>query len=76
MNLDYAYCLSIDCIHRRGCLRNLCNYSDDEIKELYTKSRFVSEIDYKKCIPNYKDINCDNDFHFLDRFRLSDGSEF
>jgi len=75
MKTDYTYCTSTDCIHRRGCKRALWNYSDDEVKELYTKSRFVDEIDYSDCIPNYSDVNCTNDFHFLDRYRLSDGSE-
>lgn len=76
MNSDYSYCVNEDtCIHRRGCRRWICNYNSDDVKELYTKNIFVDEIDHTKCIPNYKDVNCTNDFQFLDRFRLSDGSE-
>lgn len=76
MNIDYTYCLNeATCIHRRGCKRWVGNYSDDEAKELYTSSRFIDEIDENKCIPSYNDEECENDFHFLDRFRLSDGSE-
>jgi hypothetical protein len=77
MKTDYTYCANEDtCLHRRACLRWLGNYSDEEVKELYTENSFVDEVDDTKCVPNYKDINCTNDFHFLDRFRLSDGSEF
>jgi hypothetical protein len=75
MNNDYTYCLNKDetCIHRRGCKRWVGNYSDDEVRELYTENRFVSEVDETKCIPNYKDEYCENNFEFLDRFRMSDG---
>lgn len=76
MKTDYSYCLNKDtCIHRRGCKRWVGNYSDEEVKELYTESRFVSEIDDKKCIPNLSDIECENDYEFLDRFRLSSGEK-
>lgn len=77
MNIDYAYCLNENtCIHRRGCRRWVGNYSDEEVKEFYTENRFVTEIDTTKCIPDYKDKECENMFDFLDRFRLSDGSPF
>ena len=76
MKNDYAYCLNeYTCIHRRGCKRWICNYPSDEVKELYTENRFVEEIDESKCLPNYKDKDCENSFEFLDRFRNSDGSE-
>ena len=76
LNLNYSYCLNEkSCIHRRGCGRNLINYTGTQVKELYTNSRFIDEIDDKKCVPDYKDINCKNDFQHLDRFRLSDGSD-
>ena len=77
MKTDYTYCANQDtCIHRRGCKRWVGNYPSEVVKEFYTQNRFVDEVDDAKCVPNYKDINCINDFHFLDRFRLSDGSEF
>lgn len=76
MNKDYSYCANEDtCIHRRGCKRWLGNYESEEVKELYTITRFVDEVDESKCIPNYEDVHCENDFHFLDRFRLSTGEE-
>jgi len=77
MKTDYTYCINEDssCVHRRGCVRWLGNYSDEEVKELYTKSRFIEEVEEDRCIPNYKDANCENNFHFLDRFRYSDGRE-
>ena len=76
MNQDYKYCTNEHtCLHRRGCKRWVGNYSDDEVKELYTESRFVNEIDFTKCIPDYSNIDCDNDYNFLDRFRNSDGSK-
>lgn len=70
MNTDYTYCLSEKCIHRRGCKRALVNYSDDEVKELYTVTRFVSEISGEDCI-NSKPYPYAN----LDRFRNSDGTD-
>lgn len=74
MKKDYSYCVNeTDCIHRRGCKRWLGNYSDKEVKELYTENRFVNEIDHSQCIPDYKDVDCENDFQFLDRFRSSTG---
>ena len=77
MNKDYIYCADEDiCIHRRGCKRWVGNYPNEEVKDFYTKNRFVDEIDITKCIPNYKDKDCENNFQHLDRFRLSDGSPF
>ena len=77
MKSDYSYCIvQKECIHRRGCKRWIGNYSDQEVKELYTKNRFVNEIDFNKCVPNYKNKNCTNSFQFLDRFRLSTGEAF
>jgi len=77
MNKDYTYCANENtCIHRRGCKRWVGNYPDDEVKELYTEDRFVNEIDETKCIPDYSDVNCTNDFGMLDRFRLSTGESF
>jgi len=76
MNQDYMYCINKDtCIHRRGCKRWIGNYSDKEVKKLYTENRFVSEVDDTQCVPNYKDEACENNFKFLDRFRFSNGSE-
>lgn len=75
MKNDYIYCQSTTCIHRRGCRRSLGNYSEAEVKELYTNNRFIDEVDTTKCIPNYMDVDCENDYHFLDRFRYSDGRE-
>ena len=72
MNKDYTYCLSTDCLHRRGCKRSVGNYTDAEVHKLYTDNRFVSEIDHTKCIPNLQDINCTNNYGMLDRFRMSD----
>lgn len=69
MNTDYTYCIIKDeCLHRRGCKRWIGSYSDDEVHELYTVKRFVSEISGEECV--------ENDFNTLDRFRNSDGSGF
>lgn len=77
MNKDYTYCLDENkCIHRRDCKRWIGNYLDDEVKKLYADNIFIDEVDFTKCIPNYKDNDCTNNFKFLDRFRFSDGSEF
>jgi len=76
MNFDYTYCLNEDtCIHRRGCKRWIGNYSNDEAKEL-SNSKRDSYIDDKECLPDYNDIDNDNGFKLLDRFRLSDGNPF
>ncbi len=62
MKSDYLYCIIKDCIHRRGCKRNLCNYHLKDIKELYTKSNTISEIsEPNECVG----------FNMLDRFRNS-----
>jgi len=75
MKKDYAYCLNKgSCIHRRGCRRWLNNYNDKEVKECRGSEIFY-EVNDKECVPNYKDVDCKNDFGMLDRFRFSDGSE-
>lgn len=77
MRTDYIYCfVKNECLHRRGCKRWIGNYSEEEVKELYSKCRFVSEVDYEDCI--MEDMDYDNvkyPFDMLDRFRLSDGTE-
>lgn len=68
---DYAYCLNKDtCLHRGGRKRWLGNYTDEAVKELYIKNRFIDEIDSAYCLDDipYK-------YDSLDRFRLSDGSK-
>ena len=70
MKKDYTYCLTKDCIHKIGCKRWIGNYSDDKVKDLYTESRFVDEVDESYCknsIPY--------PYECLDRFRNSDGSK-
>lgn len=68
MKSDYAYCTDEDtCIHRRGCRRWIGNYTDDEVKELYTKSRFVDEVDSAYCMDSIP-----YPFDAFDRFRNSD----
>jgi len=70
MKNDYSYCPVLNsCIHRRGCIRWIGNYSDEEVKVLYAENRFVNEINFKQCI-NSEPLR----FNMLDRFRLSDGS--
>lgn len=77
MNKDYSYCLVKGrCSHRRGCKRWIGNYTGEEVRKLYTDSRFIDEIDFKECIPYFSDMNCENNFIFLDRFRLSTGEDF
>lgn len=81
MKADYTYCLSEECIHRRGCKRWIGNYSEDEVKEMYTLNRFIKEIDYDDCI---RDEELEDKYgnpiptayNHLDRFRYSDGREF
>ena len=68
MNVDYAYCNSIPCIHRRGCKRWVGNYKDEAVEELVNSGR-DTYVDDKKCITS-KPLPYD----MLDRFRLSDGS--
>ena len=70
---DYLYCLNNgSCIHRRGCRRWVGNFSfEDENKIKAMSSLKVNE---SGCISNFSDVNSDNSFIMLDRFRLSDGS--
>lgn len=74
MNKDYAYCINQStCLHRRGCLAWLGNYSEQEAEDILDNC--YEYIDDTKCIPDLKDVNCTNDYGFLDRFRYSDGTE-
>ena len=43
-----------------------------EIKE----DENTSYINEEKCIPNLFDINCKNNYKYLDRYRLSTGEDF
>jgi len=74
---NYRYCLSEDCIHRRGCSRYLSNYSHSFAEKAMRLSdtRATALIEPSECVPNLKDVDCENKYDFLDRFRLSDGSE-
>ena len=77
MKPDYTYCNNENtCIHRRGCKRWIGNYSDDEVKELYTESRFIDEVDDEDCINSNSVYDNVMPYFMLDRFRLSDGSNF
>lgn len=69
MNADYTYCLSTECIHRRGCRRAWINYSNEEKSAIFATGRLSTLIDID-CIESkpYPYAN-------LDRFRLSDGTE-
>lgn len=66
MKTDYTYCLSDDCIHRRGCKRWVGNYKDEKRTKLYQNlsTYYVFDKDCK-----------DNSFVLLDRFRNSDVEE-
>ena len=64
MNIDYAYCSTKECIHRRGCKRWTGNYKEDDCKE------FTRWINPTECI-NSKPYP----FAILDRYRNSDGSK-
>ena len=76
MKTDYTYCLNQDtCIHRRGCMRWVGNYNEDEVIE-ESNTNIIGYIDESKCIPNLKDVDCENDYGMLDRFRLSTGEPF
>ena len=66
---DYAYCQAASCIHRRGCKRWAGNYKVFKVND---RTTFV---DPKDCEPNLNDVNCENKYDLLDRFRYSDGSE-
>ena len=77
MKPDYTYCNNENtCIHRRGCKRWIGNYSDDEVKELYTESRFIDEVDDEDCMNSHSVYDNVMPYFMLDRFRLSDGSNF
>lgn len=68
MKLDYTYCINRStCIHRIECRRWIGNYEDEDVIELYTKSRYIEEIDDKYCM--------EKDFVHIDRFRNSIGEE-
>ena len=74
MKNGYVYCQNKDtCLHRFGCRRFIGNYEDEAVKEMQESGR-DSYIDDKDCLPDYSDINNENGFELLDRFRLSDGS--
>jgi hypothetical protein len=71
MKTDYTYCANKGtCLHRRACLRWLGNYSDEEVKELMNNHR-AEFLDDGYCMDSVP-----YPFDALDRFRLSDGSEF
>jgi hypothetical protein len=81
MKTDYAYCLNKDsCIHRRGCKRWVGNYTEEEaINE--SNNNIYGYINDYDCI-NGEVIEMDvtgeplyMPYIYLDRFRLSDGSE-
>lgn len=70
---DYLYCINnSSCIHRRGCARWVGNLSDDDaiFESTHNVDGYMNE---KECITNYQDVDCENNFGFLDRFRFSDG---
>ena len=50
MNKDYTYCIALLCDKKSECKRALVNYSDKEVKELYTKDRFINTIERSDCI--------------------------
>lgn len=75
MNADYTYCLSTECIHRRGCKRWIGNYTEEEVHKLYSDNRFVHEVDYEDCINSHNVYDGVMPYFMLDRFRLSDGTE-
>ena len=81
MNTDYTYCLSEECIHRRGCKRALCNYTEQQKNDL-VKQRcgYVSLLVPFDCIHDH-DLEdkygnwIPTGYNHLDRFRNSDGTE-
>ena len=81
MNADYTYCLSTECIHRRGCKRALCNYTEEQKNELVaTRVGYVSLIVPFDCIEDHgiEDLYGNwvpTAYNHIDRFRLSDGTE-
>jgi hypothetical protein len=76
MRTDYIYCANENsCIHRGGCKRWLGNYTDEAVKELYTQSRFVEEVDDIECMrEDYEYDNVKSPYDMLERLRHSDGS--
>lgn len=74
MKHDYTYCLSEDCIHRRGCKRNLSNYTNDEVKQYANECQFATYFEEDGSKGECKESK-PYPFQYLDRFRLSDGSE-
>ena len=65
MNLDYAYCSTTECIHRRGCKRNIKNHENS----LYYEEP-------RRWINPYHCVNSKPyPYEFMDRFKNSDGSE-
>jgi hypothetical protein len=76
MKTEYKYCKNdCSCIHRRACARWIYNYSYLKFHETI-EDKNTSYINEEKCIPNLFDINCKNDYKYLDRYRLSNGEEF
>jgi len=63
--LDYTYCNTTDCIHRYGCKRYPENY------ENFNYDKPLSWIGDKDCKPNLNDVDCENRYDLLDRFRNS-----
>jgi len=66
MNLDYAYCSSQKCIHRRKCKRYIDNYTEQEQEEILKSARqkWILASDCIEGSPPYKlldRIKGDND---------------
>lgn len=81
MNTDYTYCLSEECIHRRGCKRALCNYTEEQKNDLVEqRCGYVSLLVPFDCIHEH-DLEdkygnlIPTAYNRLDRFRNSDGTE-
>ena len=71
----YIFCMNDDsCLHRIGCRRFVGNY--DEETQNFIEANAIKTVDESKCIPNLKDIDCENNYGMLDRFRYSTGEEF
>lgn len=77
MKTNYTYCINKDtCIHRRGCKRWVGNYTKEEAIE-ESNNNINGYIDDYDCI--HEDFDYDNvkyPYDMLDRFRLSDGTDF
>lgn len=67
---NYKYCLSRDCIHKRGCKRNIENY-----KYVYQGFIVYDIQEENKSFINEKKCK-NNSFKSLDRFRTSNIMEF